>query len=59
MPGRYSGGSDYRYGFQNQEKDDEIAGVEGAYVNYKYRMHNTRLGRFFSVDPAPRSMNKN
>jgi hypothetical protein len=30
--------------------DDEIKG-EGNSVNYKYRMHDPRLGRFFSVDP--------
>ena len=43
-----SGG--YRYGFQNQEKDDEIKG-EGNSINYCYRMHDPRLGRFLSVDP--------
>ncbi len=40
----------YRYGFQGQEKDDEIKG-EGNSVNYKYRMHDVRIGRFFAVDP--------
>jgi RHS repeat-associated protein len=40
----------HRYGFQGQEKDDEIKG-EGNSVNYKYRMHDSRIGRFFSLDP--------
>ncbi len=40
----------YRYGFQGQEKDDEIKG-EGNSLNYKYRMHDPRIGRFFAVDP--------
>ena len=40
----------YRYGFQGQEMDDEIKG-KGNSVNYKYRMHDTRVGRFFAVDP--------
>lgn len=40
----------YRYGFQGQEMDDEVSG-EGNSVNYKYRMHNVRIGRFFAVDP--------
>ncbi|MEE4247576.1 MAG: Mbeg1-like protein, partial [Kangiellaceae bacterium] len=40
----------YRYGFQNQEGDDEVAG-KGNSVNYTFRMHNPRLGRFFAVDP--------
>jgi|SRR5690554_2388371 len=44
----------YRYGFQGQEMDDEVKG-EGNSVNYKYRMHDTRVGRFFAVDPlAPK-----
>jgi len=38
------------YGFQGQEGDDEIKG-EGNSVNYKYRMHDPRIGRFFAVDP--------
>jgi RHS repeat-associated protein len=40
----------YRYGFQGQEKDDEVKGA-GNSVNYKYRMHDPRVGRFFAVDP--------
>jgi RHS repeat-associated protein len=39
-----------RYGFQGQESDDEVKG-NGNSVNYKYRMHDPRLGRFFAVDP--------
>lgn len=38
------------YVFQGQESDDEIKG-EGNSVNYKYRMHDPRLGRFFAIDP--------
>jgi hypothetical protein len=30
--------------------DDEVKG-EGNSVNYKYRMHDSRLGRFFAIDP--------
>ena len=40
----------YRYGFQGQERDDEVKGKGNSY-NYKYRMHDPRLGRFFAVDP--------
>ena len=39
-----------RYLFQAQEMDDEIKG-DGNSVNYKYRMHDPRLGRFFATDP--------
>ncbi len=49
MPGK-NGGSEYRFGFQGQEEDDEIKG-DGNSVNYKYRMHDPRIGRFFAVDP--------
>jgi RHS repeat-associated protein len=50
QPNRYKDSKSYRYGFQGQETDDEIKG-EGNAVNYKYRMHDPRLGRFFAVDP--------
>lgn len=44
----------YRRGFQGQLLDDEIKG-EGNSVNYKYRMHDPRIGRFFAIDPlAPK-----
>ena len=50
LDGRTIEKGDYRYGFQNQEVDNEIKG-EGNSVNYKYRMHDPRVGRFFTVDP--------
>ena len=44
----------YKYGFQGQEMDNEVKG-KGNSVNYKYRMHDPRIGRFFAVDPlAPK-----
>ena len=42
--------SNVKMGFQGQLQDDEIKG-EGNSVNYTYRMHDPRLGRFFAVDP--------
>jgi RHS repeat-associated protein len=52
LPGRHAqqASGDYRYGFQGQEGDDEVKG-EGNSVNYKYRMHDPRVGRFFAIDP--------
>ncbi|WP_158548336.1 RHS repeat domain-containing protein [Marixanthomonas ophiurae] len=41
---------DYRFGFQGQEKDNEVKGSNNS-INYKYRVHDPRLGRFFGVDP--------
>jgi RHS repeat-associated protein len=47
------GGGDvaYRFGFQGQEKDDEIYGATGTSYAFEYRMHDPRVGRFLSVDP--------
>ncbi|WP_317192854.1 RHS repeat domain-containing protein, partial [Aureivirga marina] len=50
LPNRFGNSDTYRYGFQGQERDDEIKG-EGNSINYKYRMHDPRVGRFFAVDP--------
>ena len=40
----------YRYFFNGQEVDNEVLG-EGALHAFEYRMHDTRIGRFWSVDP--------
>jgi RHS repeat-associated protein len=50
VPNRHSSTDAYRYGFQGQEKDDEIKG-EGNSLNYTFRMHDPRAGRFFATDP--------
>jgi RHS repeat-associated protein len=50
VPNRFESVEGYRYGFQGQEKDDEIKG-EGNSLNYTFRMHDPRAGRFFAVDP--------
>jgi RHS repeat-associated protein len=51
MPGRkYSAGSQYRYGFNGKEEDDEVKG-DGNQQDYGMRIYDTRLGRFLSVDP--------
>ena len=50
LPNRNGSEADYRYGFQGQEMDNEVKG-DGNSVNYKYRMHDPRVGRFFAVDP--------
>ena len=47
---RHGSSNSYRYGFQGQEKDDEIKG-EGNSLNYTFRMHDPRVGRFFAIDP--------
>lgn len=50
LPGRTWQASEYRFGFNGVERDDEIGG-SGNYYSFEYRIHDTRLGRFLSVDP--------
>ena len=50
MPSRHYDVSNYLFGFQGQIKDDEVKGV-GNSINYKYRVHDPRIGRFLSLDP--------
>ena len=40
----------YRNLFNGQEADNEVYG-SGALHAFEYRMHDTRIGRFWSVDP--------
>ena len=40
----------YRYGFNGQEKDDEIEGSGNSY-DYGARNYDSRLGRFTAIDP--------
>lgn len=51
MPGRTYSSPSYRYGFNGKEKDDETYGVGGSSYDYGFRIYNSRLGRFLSVDP--------
>jgi RHS repeat-associated protein len=41
----------YSFGFQGQEKDDELHGATGTSFAFEYRMHDPRVGRFLSLDP--------
>jgi len=41
----------YRFGFNGQEKDNDLYGEGNAYA-FEYRIHDPRLGRFLSVDPV-------
>jgi RHS repeat-associated protein len=51
IPGRtYSSGNGYRFGYNGQEKDNEIAG-NGNHYNFKSRIYNPLTCRFYSVDP--------
>ena len=50
MPGRNVSSSDgYRFGFNGQERDDEIKGLANS-LNFGARIYDPRVARFFSVD---------
>ncbi len=51
LPGRNYSSDSYRFGFQGQEKDDEINGSTGTSYAFEYRIHDPRVGRFLSIDP--------
>ena len=51
MPGRkYEVSGSYRYSFNGKEHDDEVKG-SGNSIDMGARIHDTRIGRFLSVDP--------
>ncbi len=55
MPNRHGyTGTKYRFGFQDQEVDDELKGDDNS-VNFEFRMYDPRLGRFFAIDPLAHS----
>ena len=43
-------GTDYRYGFQAQECDQEMSN-SASYYAFEYRTNDARIGRFLSIDP--------
>jgi RHS repeat-associated protein len=49
LDGRTSETEGYRYGFQGQERDDEVKG-DGNTINYDYRSYDHRIGRFNLID---------
>ncbi len=50
MPGRNYSSTNYRYGFNGKESDNDVSGGGNQY-DYGFRIYNPRLGRFLSVDP--------
>ncbi|HET6242983.1 MAG: hypothetical protein H0V01_04720 [Bacteroidetes bacterium] len=51
MPGRNFNSTDYRYGFNSQEKDDEISGNGNSYTA-EFWQYDSRLGRRWNIDPV-------
>ncbi|MDY8138994.1 RHS repeat-associated core domain-containing protein, partial [Aquimarina sp. 2201CG5-10] len=50
LPNRHGNTSDYRYGFNGKELDNEVKG-EGNSYDFGARMYDPRVGRWLSVDP--------
>jgi RHS repeat-associated protein len=50
MPGRTFSSNNYTFGYNGQVKDNEVNGEGNSYA-YKYRMYDSRISRFFSIDP--------
>jgi RHS repeat-associated protein len=50
MPGRGFDSSDYRFGFNGKELDNEIKG-NGNSLDFGARIYDPRLGRWLSLDP--------
>jgi RHS repeat-associated protein len=51
----YTSESDYRYGFNGKEIDDEGMGGGGQTYDYGFRIYNPGLAKFLSVDPLSAS----
>jgi len=51
MPGRNYSSSSYRFGFNGQEKDDEMHGATGTSYDFGARIYDLRVARFLSIDP--------
>jgi RHS repeat-associated protein len=53
MPTRHESSAAYRYGFNGKENDNTIKGT-GNSVDFGARMYDSRLGRWFAIDPLAR-----
>lgn len=56
MHGRYNptdpaGKGGYRFGFNGKEKDDDFNGSIGTIYDYGFRIYDSRIAKFLSVDP--------
>jgi RHS repeat-associated protein len=55
MPSLKFSNTNYRYGFNGKEKDDEGLGGSGATYDYGFRIYNPNIAKFLSVDPLTKS----
>lgn len=64
LPNRHANSSDYRYGYNGTELDNEIKGEGNSYGTH-FRHYDPRVGRWLSIDPksmfweSPYAQNRN
>ena len=51
LPGRNYNSNSYKFGFNGQEKDDEITGQTGSHLTAEYWEYDSRLCRRWNIDP--------
>ncbi len=52
LPGRNANPGSYRHGYQGSETDNEITGTSGTHITTFFRENDTRLLRWWSMDPV-------
>jgi RHS repeat-associated protein len=52
LPGKSYSANNYRYGFNGQEKDDEIKNISGTSYTAEFWEYDPRLGRRWNIDPV-------
>ncbi|MGV6861484.1 MAG: NucA/NucB deoxyribonuclease domain-containing protein, partial [Putridiphycobacter sp.] len=52
LPNRHEDAGRYKYGFQGQEKDDEVSSVEGSSYTAEFWQYDSRLARRWNIDPV-------
>jgi RHS repeat-associated protein len=51
IPGRHYNSEKYRFAFNGKESDPEWKGTTGAVYDYGFRIYDSRVAKFLSVDP--------
>ena len=54
MPGRDANSSNYRFGFNGMEKDDEMKSKGNSY-DFEARIYDPRISRFLTIDPEAKT----
>jgi len=55
MPGRNGNSSDYRFGFNGYENDNEVKGVSGGHISFQDFGYDPRVVKRWNIDPKTRS----